>query len=264
MKKTIYLFAIILTLASCNSYQKALNSDDVELKFTEATKQFDAKKYTKSLRLLEQIAPAYKGKPQAEKMFHMLSESYYITKQYYLAAYQYESFASSYPKSEKREEALFLSAKCFSKLSPDSALDQTDTNKALDKLQNFIDLYPDSKFLPEANQIVFDLKYKLEKKAYEIALLYNSISDYKAAINAFDNFIEDFPGTKFKEDALYYRLDSAYNLAINSIPQKMQERLIIAQEAYNKLVKFKTDTKHKEKADSMLEKIQKDLQQFSK
>ena len=33
-------------------------------------------------------------------------QSYFKTKQYYLAGYQFESFVSSFPKSEKAQEAL--------------------------------------------------------------------------------------------------------------------------------------------------------------
>ncbi len=264
MKKFIYLLALVVLLSSCSQYQKALNSDDVALKFEQATLKYDAKKYTKAIRIFEQIAPSYKGKPQAEKLFYMFSTSYYSTKQYYLAAYQFESFASSYPKSEKREEAAFLGAKCFSKLSPVYSLDQTDTNKALDKLQNFIDLYPESQYLPEANSIVNDLKNKLEKKSYEVAKQYKSITDYKASIAAFENFLSDFPGTPLKEDALFYKFDASYNLAINSVPQKKEERLNNAKAAYMSLIKFKADSKYKLKADQMFTQIEKDLQQFSK
>lgn len=264
MKKYLYIVALIVLVSSCSEYQKALNTEDVAVKFEQATKKYDEKKYTKAIRLFEQIAPAYKGKPQAEKLFYMFSHSYYNTKQYYLAAYQFESFASNYPKSEKREEAAFLGAKCFSKLSPVSSLDQTDTDKALDKLQNFIDLYPNSQYLQEANSVVNDLKNKLEIKAFDIAKQYNTISDYKSAIAAFENFISDFPGTPLKEDALYYKFDSAYNLAINSVPQKMKERLENAKIAYSNLIKFKAETKHRAKADEMFARIEKDLQQFSK
>jgi outer membrane protein assembly factor BamD len=77
----------------------------------------------------------------------MFSQSYYKTEQYYLAGYQFESFVSSYPKSEKLEEAAYLGAKSYSMLSPVYSLDQTDTTKALDKLQTFIDSYPNSAYL---------------------------------------------------------------------------------------------------------------------
>jgi outer membrane protein assembly factor BamD len=79
-----------------------------------------------------------------------------------------------------------------------------------------------------------------------------------------DNFIADYPGTPFKEDALYYKLDSAYQLGINSVPAKMQERLNVAKTAYSNLIKFEANTKYKKNADDMLAKIEKDLQNFTK
>jgi outer membrane protein assembly factor BamD len=81
---------------------------------------------------------------------------------------------------------------------------------------------------------------------------------------AFDNFIINYPGTPYKEKALFYKFDSAYNLAINSVSTKMEERLNAALAAYQGLIKFKPDTEYKTKADEMLARIENDLKQFSK
>jgi outer membrane protein assembly factor BamD len=264
MKKIISLLLVVALFCSCNEYQKALKTEDVAVKFDMATKLYDGGKYSKAIRLFEQIAPAYRGKPQAEKLFYMFAQSYYKTRQYYLAGYQFESFVSGYPKSEKIQEASFLGAKSYSMLSPVYSLDQTDTDKAIDKLQTFIDTYPNSQYLSEANKIVKELHEKIEKKVYENAKGYNTISDFKSALVAFDNFIADYPGTPFKENALYYKLDSAYQLAVNSIPAKMEERLNVAKVAYSNLIKFNANTQYKDKADQMSARIEKDLQKFIK
>jgi len=264
MKKIISLLLVVTLLYSCSEYQKALKTEVVAVKFEMATKLYDTGKYNDAIRLIEQIAPAYRGKPQAEKLFYMFSQSYYKTKQYYLAAYQFESFVSGYPKSEKAEEAAYLGAKCFSMLSPVYSLDQTDTFKAIDKLQSFIDSYPNSTYLPEANKALRALNEKIEKKVYENAKQYNTILDYKSAMVALDNFIADYPGTPYKEDALFYKYDSAYQLGINSIPSKMAERLNVAKIAYYSLIKFKPDTKYKKIADEMFVRIETDLKNFTK
>ena len=264
MKKIISLLLLVAIFSSCNEYQKALKSEDVAVKFEMATKLYDSGKYTKAIRIFEQIAPAYRGKPQAEKLFYMFAQSYYKTKQYYLAGYQLENFVASYPKSEKREEAAFFAAECFYKLSPEYSLDQTDTNKALDKMQRFIDIYPESQFLPQANVYVKELREKLEKKAFEIAKQYNTISDFKGALKAFENFLADYPGTPFKEQALFYRFDSAYKLAINSVESKKQERLTYAKNTYSNLIKHNAQTEYKDKADKMLAEVEQELQKYTK
>jgi outer membrane protein assembly factor BamD len=267
MKKIVSLFLLVVLFASCSEYQKALKTEDVAVKFEMATKLYDAGKYNDAIRLIEQIAPAYRGKPQAEKLFYMFSMSYYNTKQYYLASYQFESFVSGYPKSEKVEEAAYLGAKCLAiqsdRTSPYS-LDQTDTFKAIEKLQGFIDAFPNSTYLPEANKTLRALNEKIEKKVYENAKGYHTIMDYKSAMVSLDNFITDYPGTPFKEDALYYKFDSAYQLAINSVPSKMEERLNVAKKAYQSLVKFKPDTKYKKITDEMAVRIDTDLKNYTK
>ncbi|CAM4002477.1 outer membrane protein assembly factor BamD [Flavobacterium branchiophilum NBRC 15030 = ATCC 35035] len=264
MKKNLLLLMLSIALFSCSPYQKALKTEDIAVKYEEANKQYDNGKYNKAIRLFEQIAPSYRGKPQAEKMFYTYAQALYKTEQFHVSGYQFEKFVSSYPKSEKIEEAAYLGAKSFSKLSPVYSLDQVDTEKAIDKMQTFIDAYPTSSYLVEANEIVKTLREKIEVKAFENAKQYNTISDYKAALVAFDNFIADFPGTPLKEKALFLKLDSAFKLAINSVPSKMEERLNNSKIAYQNLMKFNSNTAFKDKADAMLEKINKELQQFSK
>ncbi len=264
MNKILFFIFISAFFLSCSPFQKALKSEDLEVKYTEATRLYDLGKYSKALRLFDQLASEYKGKPQAEKMFYMYSKSLYAIKDYMLAGYQFEKYVSSYPKSEKVEEAAFLGAKSYSELSPVFSLDQVDTDKAVDKLQNFIDAYPESQYLAEANSKMKILREKLERKSYENAKLYNSISDHKSAIVALDNFVIDFPGTNLKEKALFYKFDSTYKLAINSVYNKMEERLKTSKIAYANLIKFKADSEYKNQADEMLARLDKDLQQFSK
>jgi outer membrane protein assembly factor BamD len=264
MNKLIYVFLFVTILSSCSEFQRVYKSEEPAPKFDLATRLYEAKKYQKAIRLFEQLAPSYKGKPQGEKMFYMYSQSLYKTEQYYLSGYQFESFVALYPKSEKVEESSFLSAKSYSRLSPVYSLDQVETDKAINKMQTFINAYPKSEYLAEANKVVKSLTEKLEKKAYEIAKQYNTVEDYKSAIKALDNFINDFPGTIYKERALFYKLDSSYRLAINSVPDKMEERLAAAKATYNSLIKFNSNTEYKKVADQMLARIDNDLQQFSK
>jgi outer membrane protein assembly factor BamD len=264
MNKLFYTFLLLVVLSSCSEYQKAFKSEDVAVKFAVAEKLYDAGKYEKAIRLFEQLAPLYRGKPQAEKMFYMYSQALYKTEQYYLSGYQFESFNALYPKSEKSEETAFLGAKSYSELSPTYSLDQVDTEKAILKAQTFINTYPNSKYLPEANILVKSLREKLEKKAFEIAKQYNDVSDYKSAIKALDNFVSDYPGTPFKEKALFYKLNSSYQLAINSVKDKMEDRLNVAKTAHTNLIKFSPNTEFKDIANNMLVRIDKDLQQFSK
>jgi outer membrane protein assembly factor BamD len=81
-----------------------------------------------------------------------------------LAGYQFESFASGYPKIE---EAAYLEQSYT--IVTSFSLDQTDTFKAIDKLQAFIDTYPNSfRIFVDANEAV-SFERKNREKVYENA-----------------------------------------------------------------------------------------------
>ncbi|WP_303318982.1 outer membrane protein assembly factor BamD [Flavivirga abyssicola] len=273
MKKLLYILIIFAVFNSCSEYQKALKTESIADKFKMGEALYKEGKFSKANRLFAQIVPNYRGKPQAEKLMYLYSNSFYNMKDYYVAGYQFERFASSYPKSEKLEEASFLGAKSYYMLSPVYSKDQNETKEAIEKLQEFINLFPESEFLPEANKLVKELDYKLEKKAYSIAKQYNRISDYPASIRSFDNFIFEFPGSTLREEALFYRLDSAFKLAINSreykktidgliVPLK-KNRLNTAKEYYTSFKKLYVNSKHIEEANVMATTLDEELKNYS-
>ena len=57
-------------LVSCNEYQKILNSEDNNLKYKMAEEYYDNGEYRRANRLLEQLVPIYRGKPQAERLVY--------------------------------------------------------------------------------------------------------------------------------------------------------------------------------------------------
>ena len=258
----LILFTLIL-FTSCNEYQKLLRNEDVKVKYQMAEKYFENEEFRRASTLFEQILPKYRGKPQAERITFFYAKSLLEIKNYVLAAYQFESFIKAYPISQKVEEAAYLEAFCFYKQSPRFSLDQTETSEAIDKLQDFINFYPFSENLDIANEHVQELRLKLEKKAFEIAKQYNTIRDYTSAITVLNSFIVDYPGTPFREDALYYLFDSSFKLAVNSIPSKKFERLNDAKKVYEELMREYPKSQFYDKTESMISDIEKEIAIFA-
>ena len=263
-----FLFFIIL-LGSCSEYQKVLKGTDVKAKYDLAEKYYNAGEYPKSNRLFEQIAPKYVGKPQGERVLYFFADTYFKTEDYNMAGYQFERFLKSYPKSDKAIEAAYMGAKSYYELSPRYSLDQSDTDKALQKLQIFINTYPESEYQEDANKMAKELTTKKEKKAFEIAKQYNMLGEFDytilpSAVASLDNFLSDFPGSIYREDALYYKIEATTNIAVNSYDKKKPERLQDAKAAYDNLLKYFPETKYKSKANSLLQKINSETQNLSK
>lgn len=258
------LGCLMIALSSCNDYQKLLNSDNTSEKYKQAEVYYNNGEYRKANRLLEQILPQYRGKPQAQRVIFFFADSYFQTKSYNLAAYQYENFIKSYPKSDRLQEATFKAAKSYYHQSPTYSLDQDETYTAIEKLQVFINLYPNSEFTPEANQMISELQEKLEKKDFEIAKQYYTIRDYRAAIKANDNFIAGFPGTKFREESLYTKFLSHYEIAVNSILSKKGSRLKELQQHYDIILRYYPETLFLKDLNEKMEKVNTELEQTNK
>lgn len=267
MKKLIYILALGLVITSCSEYQQALKSTSTADKYKLGSALFMEGKYNKANRLFIQIVPKYRGKAEAENLMYMYSMTFYKMRDYYTANYQFERFVSAYPSSEKAEEAAFLGAKSYYFLSPAYTKEQKETIEAIGKLQNFINSFPDSEYVVEANELVKELDFKLEKKAFSIAKQYNKIGpftrDYQAAIAAFDNFLLNYPGTRLREEALFYRLDSAYKLAVNSVEYKMEDRLTTAKGFYEQFVKSYPESDFRQESDEMNAEMEELLKQFN-
>ena len=251
------LFTFVLT--SCGEFTKVLNKGTSQEQYMLATKLYEEEKHNKAIQLFEKVIPAYRGKPQMERIQYMTADSYYKTEDYSLSSYYFSKFIVNYPESSKVEEAAFLGAKSYYLASPKYSLDQQDTQKALVAFQSYIDTYPNSELISEANVIYKDLVTRLEKKDFEVAKQYYHIEKYNAAITAFDSFNEEHLGSVFKEDALFYKLKATYDLGMKSVLTKKEQRLLDAKYAYNKFKKAFPDSKKMKEANNMLKQIDKEL-----
>ena len=236
----VFLSSILL---SCNEYQKLLNSTDNDTdKYNAAEKYYNDGEFRRANALIEQLIPSYRGKPQGERLVFFFADSYFQIKLYYSAAIQFENFIKSYPNSQRIQEAYFMEAKSYYMLSPLYTLDQDDTYTGIDKLQVFINRFPNSEYVSEALELMNDLQNKLEEKDFEISKQYYTIRDYNSAIKALDNFVADNPGTIFREEALYYKWLSQFEIAINSIESRIVDRVTELERSLDNFLRNYPDT----------------------
>ena len=121
-------------------------------------------------------------------------------------------------------EAAYMHAYSLYLQSPDYQLDQTVTYEAVAAMQNFINKYPSSDFAAEGDKIIDKMQEKLEKKGFEQCRLYYKLRSYKSALVVYDNFSKDYPDSDYNEDVAYMKIETAYDLARQSIPTKQEER----------------------------------------
>jgi outer membrane protein assembly factor BamD len=223
----------LLFLQGCKtSYQNIAKSSDLDLKYNKAKEYYDKKEYLKAIPLLEELITIYKGSKNIDDLYYMYAKSHYEQDEFLIAAFHFKNIHDSYPTSKYAEESLFLNAVCYQRMSPSSNLDQEYTVKAIENFQLFVNSYPNTSRLEEANSNVRALRRKLEIKAFNAANQYFKIGQYRAAAVAFANFLKSFPDAAETEKAALLAVKSYYLYAQNSIPSKQLERYESAVNAY--------------------------------
>lgn len=258
------VLAIVYTLTGCNGTEKLIKSNDFDAKYEHAMKYYNENSYTKAIQLFENLIMYYRGKEHAENIAWYYGQSLLKEKDYYTAAAQFKRFYRQYPYSEHAEEAQYLAACCKYEQSPNYTLDQAQTKEAINEFESFVDRYPNSVHIPQINIRLDELRQKLMKKDYEIAYGYYKIESYHAAYISLQSFLNLYPESSYREDAMFYLLRSGYEYGINSREDKMKERL---QQVINDFDKFSTafqNSRHIEQAQDIYTKSKAALAKLEK
>ncbi|NLL28145.1 MAG: outer membrane protein assembly factor BamD [Bacteroidales bacterium] len=263
----IYKFIILILFVSlslsCSKYDKLLKNGTLKERLEAANNYYDKSNYFKALQLYDQLIVELRGSADFEEAYYKYCYCNYNQEQYMAAAYYFKQLAKTLPNGKYAEEALYMAAYCLYLESADAELDQTSTHNALNEFQLFVNKYPESKRIQDCNDIMDQLRFKLETKDYNTAYLYFKIEEYKAAVIAFKNLIKDYPATIYKEQAAYYILKSQYNYALGSILSKKKERF---DEAANYCDMFKTqypNSKYYNEAEVLDNKIKQQLKKLN-
>lgn len=239
MKRTVGVLMMMFLLSSCGEYNRILKSTDYELKYSYAKKYFNAKQYTRSSTILEELYPIFRGSTYAEESLYLLAQSYYGMKDYQTASQYFETYFTTYPKGEYTELARFYSGYGLFLDSPDPQLDQTMTYRAIEQLQIYMEYYPQSERAAEAQNIMFELQEKLAYKELLATNLYFNLGDYLtnnylSCVITGQNALINYPYTKYREEFMILIMRAKYEQAMQSVDEKLQGRYReVVDEYYN-------------------------------
>ncbi len=265
MKNYIVVLFAFFALASCNKQQEAaLKSADKDFILKVANENFENKKWQNALVLYERLSNLVAGTDDAPDVVYKSAYANYYDKNYKLAGHQFKNFAVTFPQDPRAEDASYMSALCYYEGSMDYNLDQSSTELAINELQTFLNNYPNSEKSSNINELIDELSYKLEFKAYENARQYYKMAEYKAANVAFENVLEDFPSTKLRPKIYDFIMKSRYELAVNSIYDLKKDRIENAL-AFTKRVQTELpNTEYSKTATDLRTKLEKEKEDFAK
>ncbi|WP_372950645.1 outer membrane protein assembly factor BamD [Mariniphaga sp.] len=246
---------VMLFVSSCGDYNKILKSTDYEFKLKKAVEYYEDGEFVKAGTLFQELVNIYRGTSRADQIYYYYAKSMMGQKDYLMATHYFKSLLKEFPGSQYSEEAQFMVGYCNYLLSPKPRLDQTVTKEAIESLQLYINLYPYSERVDEANRLIDELMDKLVYKSYLNARLYYDFENYKAAVISLDNSLKEFPDSQYREELMYMLLKSKYLLAVNSVEDKKQERLSGALDEYFSFVDEYPESQYRKEVDKFYETV---------
>ena len=259
-----------LLLCSCaGEFNKVYKSTDNEYRYEYAKEAFAMGKFQQAATLLEEIITIKKGSEEEQESLYMLAMAQYCNRDYEAASATFKKYISRYPRGIYAESAAFYVGQTLYEESPEPRLDQSPTIGAMNAYQQFLDLYPDSKLRPAAQERLYELQDKLVQKELLSAELYYNLGGYFGNINKNDesnytsciitaqNALKQYPYSKWREEFAVLIMKSKFQLAENSTLEKRLDRYRDAEdECYGFLNEY-PDSKNISLAEKYINKCKK-------
>ena len=225
----IFTLALSGLVSACASDKSAdLSGEDATVEavapvsdlYADAAAKMDKGQYNAAARAFDEVERQYPYSQWATRAQLMSAYAHYLDLNYDMAIMGLERFIQLHPGNDNIAYAYYLRGLSFYEQISDVKRDQRMTQLALDSLSDVVDRFPDSRYARDANlKIALTLDH-LAGKEMEIGRYYLKREQYQAAINRFQNVVDEYQTTTHVPEALH-RLTEAY-LALG-IPTEAQK-----------------------------------------
>ncbi len=258
-----------MLLGSCaKEFNAVYKSQDYNYRYEYAKEQYSLGKYSRASVLLGDMVTPMKGSDKGEECLFLYGLATFDGKDYESAAEIFKKYHTSYPKGTYAEQAYYYIGECMYASAPEPRLDQTTTYQAIQAYQEFMDLYPESKYKDIAERKLYELQDRLVMKELINAKLYYNLgtyfgncgrgeNNYEACIVTAQNALKDYPFTTLREDFSALIMKSKYELAVNSVTEKQNERFQDAEDECYGFINEYPDSKEKETAEKIITRCKK-------
>ena len=198
--KTIPVFFAALLFVSCGT-SEVTESPGASERFRLGMMEYQDEDYLEALNHFEVIRLQYPGSSVADSARYYTGMCRYHREEYLLATYEFNKLIQG-RRSALAPDAYYMFSQCYYEMSPKVPLDQTNTQRAIDALQSFVEQYPNHPKAPTVERQVLELVNKLAEKEYETAILYEKMENRQAALIYFTTIVDRYYNTYLVDDAL--------------------------------------------------------------
>ena len=123
-------------------------------------------------------------------------------------------------------------------------------------MKDFLEFFPKSEKATEARDAIFEMQDKLTLKELQNAQLYYNLgnfmgNNYESAIIVSQNALKSYPFSKYKEDFEFLILKSKFQVARQSVAEKMEDRYRDVVDEYYSYINNYPESKNRKEADTI-------------
>jgi outer membrane protein assembly factor BamD len=157
----------------------------------------------KMLRSIEERLPSSPEFPTAKLL---IADSFFFgsSSSYPEAMVEYKSYLNYFPRSERRDYALFRIALCHYASIENAERDQAETRKAMESFQDLLREAPGSVYAVDAKAKITQCWRRLAESELMVGVFYVNSFNYAPAEKRLKELLETYPDYVDRERAYYY------------------------------------------------------------
>jgi outer membrane protein assembly factor BamD len=246
------LLAAILISSGCRkkAYENPITKDTQQpdkVLFDTAVDDIEHGRYERARLTLQTLMNTYDTSEYLAKAKLAVADSWYReggARGLAQAEAEYKDFILFYPQMEEAAEAQEKICKMQYQQMDKADRDPTHTIRAQDECRQLLSQFPNSKFVPEAQQLMRNIQEVLGDAEYRVGYFYSHKGSYPASTNRLQTLTDQFPLYSGAADALWLAADGYQRMGDNFENQQAA--------AYSKLVAEYPLSSHVDEAKSRL------------
>ena len=200
MRKKITFILIVVFLVCC-SKKNVHVEEDLSPRFDKAMEYFDRGKYPRAKDEFDYIIMRDPGSKIANESQYYMAEALFQMEEYSEASITFDRYVRFSPDFTKIEKSRYRICECAILSSNAYQREQSQTHRALEQLQMFIEDFPTSDLVEDAENAIVELRIKLAQKDFEVGRIYLKLEEYESALIYFRSVLNNYYDTSFADDA---------------------------------------------------------------
>jgi outer membrane protein assembly factor BamD len=208
MQKYLRVLALscAITLVACSTESETaadvFKGQSAEQIYQSAEKALDKKRYKESIKDFEGLSALYPFSEYEPKAQLDVIYAYYMAEDYLTAAAAADRYTRLYPRAEHVDYAYFMKGMAQYQTNRGFASkyfnldlaqrDLANAQQAFDDFNRLIQLFPDSKYVPNARARMVNLRNLMALHEVEVAEYYMQHNAYVAAVNRANYVVEHY------------------------------------------------------------------------